>query len=778
MAEKAINENADKQRDYITFLEQLLEVCIIFKEKINSGYKKIFFRDKGREGHWYELQEEGWSYSLSCCIYDSIASGARALEISPSDDIASGEVIYLDAELNIASDKMANMKDGHFVEEKLNGFLEELQDEFASSRITGRLVKDSNVFFSFRKELLGKESVFHVKKSEIESYLESYYNLLIDCTIFYNDFRQNNVRDELISELLHLDTTFDEEREICRLNFWSPIALNKLQKVNEGIEMFFRQITENEAVESKWMQEIYKHTLLIKAQHSFRWYISGPNQELLHAAIAPYVDNKSNDLKFQITARSLKNYNSYEGIGELRLGEKILYEYELIRKERKLSKFSVAIMGDIHARPVEELYHYVNEKTGEFSEKPLIEFNVYTKNRLDKLANDHIIYQGYPAGALLKKEELARVIATNNLVFILDCIELYKSPMAEKENLDFIMQKYAFSAYDEYNTRVTEDTDICDYNMLEELYEIMTCEQCFNQFGMLSKEAYGSLLEFCEEKQKERGRESVIYVYVSDMKAFHNIYNDDQYYIRTERYNQKEIGIIRYSSEKVTKLKISNKDKMLVFNMWQFIKNVAINEKNMFVSQVNEAEDAYMDLDKIHIGIDYTNWPDLLVVHYYCEENMYEQVAVNFISNVLLPVFNNRRRNMFHTYIRKAMYSFFYSSAKTVNDMLFIHLFQDKENLLGKAVLAKENDEEKVKRNRNKEFKYSSKRFYDMIMKNYDISSNIYVGQMRTSHIIQKNGQTDAKIDKNKIYENVITACKNLSYENAYLAKNCERELK
>lgn len=777
MAEKAINENADKQRDYITFLKQLIKVCIIFKEKINLGYKKIFFREKGGEDHWYEAQKEGWSNCLSCCVYDSIVSGTRALEISQSDDTVSAEAIYLDAELNITPDKMANIEDENSAEKKMNRILEELQDEFASSRITDRLKKDGNLFFSFRKELLKKKSVFHIKKSEIKTYLEKYYKLLVDCTIFYNDFRQNNVRNDLIGVLLHLDSVFDEERKAYRLNFWSPIAMNKLQKVNEGIEIFFRQITENKAVESRWMQEVYKQTLLTKAQHNFRWYISGPNQELLHAAIAPYVDNKSNDLKFQITARSMKKYNSYEGIGELRLGEKILYEYELIRKERSLPKFSVAIMGDIHARPVEELYHYVNKKIGEFSGKTLIEFNVYTKNRLDQLANDHIIYRGYPSEALLKKEELSGVIDTNNLVFILDCIELYKSPMAEKENLDFIMQKYAFSAYDEYNTRIMENTDICDYNMLEELYEIMTCEQCFNQFGMLSKEAYGSLLEFCEEKQKERGRESVIYVYVSDMKAFHNIYNDDQYYIRTERYNQKEIGIIRYSSEKVTKLKISNKDKMLVFNMWQFIKNVAINEKNMFASQVNKSEDAYMDMDKIHIGIDYTNWPDLLVVHYYCEEKRYDQVAVNFIKDVLLPVFNNRSRNMFHTYIRKAMYSFFYSSAKTVNDMLFIHLFKDKENLLGKAVLAKENNEEKVKRNRNKEFKYSSKRFYDMIMKNYDISSNIYVGQMRTSHIIQKNERTDAKIDKNEIYKNVITACKNLSYENAYLAKNCEREL-
>lgn len=776
MAERAINESTDKQRDYITFLEQILKVCIIFKEKLNSGYKKIFFRENGKNDYWHEVQGEGWSNSLSCCVYNSIVSGTKALEIARSEDAAFGEVIYLDVDFNISLNEMTGEESENSAEEKINEILDGLQNGFVDNRSVSKLKKNSDTLFSIRRKLLTKESVFHLRKSEIEDYLRVYYRFCVECVISYDDFDQKRDRDDLIDALLHLDAVFDEKNNIYRLNFWSPVALNKLQKIHNGIEMFFDQITENKAVESRWMQMLYQHTLLIKAQHNFRWYISGQKKELFHAAIAPYVDNQSSNLKFQVVARDMIKYNSYEGIGELRLGEKIIYEYELL-KEHILSKFSVAIMGDIHAKPLKELYRYVKKKISEECKYFLIEFNIYTKNKLDGIANDNIIYCGYPEDVLLKREEMGRVIDTNNLVFILDCIELYKSPAVERESLDFIKQKYAFSNYDEYNTRIMENVDICDYNMLEELYEKMTCEQCFNQFGRISKTANASLLEFCEKKQKEKSGESVVYVYVSDMKAFHNIYNDDQYYIRTERYNQKEIGIIRYSSEKVTKLETGNDDKMLVFNIWQFIKNVAINERNMLVSGVNASEDAYMELDKICIGIDYTNWPELLLVHYYSPEEKYESMAVNFIKDVLLPVLNNRSRDMFNTYIRRAMYSFFYSSAKTVNDMLFIHLFQDKENLLGKAELAKENDWRKVEKNINRKFKYSSKRFYDMIMKYYDISSNIYIEQMRTSQIIQKNEDRDAKITKKEIYGNVIAACKNLSYENGYLVKNCAEEL-
>ena len=776
MTEKGIYENSDRQRDYIIFLEEIARICFIFKKKLDSGYKRIFFREKGVNDDWYGTQEEGWVNSLFCCVYDSVVSGTGALEISRSGHGAAEDTIDIQSNIRFAPGRMVEHGDRNLAEIKIKEVLERLENGFIDGEIINRLKQDSDTFFSTRNQLLIKQSVFHLGRKEVKRYLSQYYALLFDLVLFYNAFDQKQDRDIVIGELLHLDSVYDEKNAVYHIDFWSPAALNKLQKVSDGIAVFFRQIAENKNAENRWMQEIYKHILLIKAQHNFRWYIPGENWELMHAAIAPYVEDSSFGLKFEVIARGLEQCNSYEGIGELRLGEKIIYEYELAQKTVG-DRFKVAIMGDLHAKPVEELYDYVYRKAGKQSGNFQLDFNIYTKNKWKVSENPHIIYQGCPEAALLGREKLDEVISTNNVVFILDCVELYKSPAPEKETYEFIKHKFAFRSYDEYNSG-TEKPDICDRNMLEELYEILTCEQIFNQFGRISKRANGQLLEFCEEKQREAGPKSTIYVYVSDMKAFDNIYHDDQYYIRTERYNQKEIGIIRYSSEKVNALPVTSRDsKMLVFNVWQFIKNVAINERNMLLSGINESEDAYMDLDKINIGIDYKEWPHRLVVHYYCEENRYEQAAMKFINDILLPALNNRTQDMFNDYIRKAMHSFFFSAAKSVNDMLFIHLFQDKENLLGKVVPADRNDPEAVKKNINIKFKYSSKRFYDMIMQNYDMSSNIYVGQIRTSPIIQKNEGKGSRINKKEIYQNVIDACRNLSYKDGYLAKNCELEV-
>ncbi len=157
-----------------------------------------------------------------------------------------------------------------------------------------------------------------------------------------------------------------KDSDVCHLNFCSPIVLNKLQKVNNSIADFFGQTIKGDAAKSEWLQKIYKRIVLMKAQHDFRWYMLSADHALSHAAIAPYVDNPPNILDFKIIARNLRQYNSYEGIGELRLGEKIIYEYSLIKKNLK-SEFTVAIMGDLHAGPLEELYDYVDKKI----EKPV-----------------------------------------------------------------------------------------------------------------------------------------------------------------------------------------------------------------------------------------------------------------------------------------------------------------------------------------------------------------------------------------------------------------------
>ncbi len=774
-----------KQRDFMNFLEESLMVCGVLKEEYDLKHRPVLFREFGGDGEWADTRDEGWGKRLFYDMYHSIQAGTKKLEITASEIREPERVIPIDSRFQIDMFEQ-KMQDWEEFKIKFDSQLCNLTNRFVNEDAVEHLKYCSDNFFFNRERIWKQECVFGLRDEDAAEYLNSYYELLGSFVTYYAELEPGE-RNSLIQELLCADAVFDERTGIYNISFWSPIVLVKLQKVIQGVEKYYRLITDEQEAVSRGMQMLCQHTLLVKAQNIFRWYMPGERQELFRAAIAPYVENKNYNLKFQINARNIKTYNSYEGIGELRLGEKIIYEYNL-PKRNSTSDFKVAIMGDLSSQPLEELYQYVTEKIYRDSRvRPAITFHIYTKNELetDAVIDNRIKYCGKPGEVLLERERLGKLIDTHNIVFILDCIELYKSTTAiMRENIGFMRQRYTFGNYGEYYLSNQKENDICDSNALEELYEVLTGECCYGHLGKIEKYANEQLLDFCEKRinaAREKG-EKAVYVYVSDLKAFENIYNDDQYYIRTERYNQKEIGIIRYSTEDIEILPMGgNEEKILVFTAWQFVKYAAFDERRNLAEILGADKEDYLNYDSIFIGMDYTDWPRQIQLHYYISgdgEN-YNRclLAIRLIDDVLIPVLNSKKDDIFNTYIRKAIQSFFYSVAKNVNDMLFIHLFQDKSELLGRVTRARENDAEAVRKNINRRFKYSSKRFYDMVMKNYDMWSDSYIGQYKTARIIMNNELHTRLISKRDIYRNIINACHNLSYENSCLERNCEKEL-
>ncbi len=776
-----------KQRDFMNFLEESLVVCTVLKEEYDLKHRPVMFREFGADGEWADTRDENWGRRLFYDMYRCIQTGTKKLEITSLETREPERVISIDSrfQIDMSEQKMQDWKE---FKNKFDRQLCNLTNRFVNEDAVEHLKRCSDNFFISRERVWEQECVFGLENEEIAEYLNSYYELLGSFVTYYTELEAGE-RNPLIQELLCADAVFDERAGIYNISFWSPIVLAKLQKVIKGVEKYYQLITDEQEAVSKGMQVLCQHTLLVKAQNIFRWYMPGGKRVLFHAAIASYVENKNYNLKFQINARNIKTYNSYEGIGEPRLGEKIIYEYNLSKKN-STSDFMVAIMGDLSSQPLEELYRYVTEKIyRDSSVRPAIAFHIYTKNELelgtDAVIDNRIKYCGKPSEVLLEKDRLGNLIDTHNIVFILDCIELYKSTTAiMRENIGFMRQRYTFGNYGEYYLSNLKENDICDSNALEELYEVLTGECCYGRLGKIEKYANEQLLDFCEKRiNAARGtEEKAVYVYVSDLKAFENIYNDDQYYIRTERYNQKEIGIIRYSTENIEVLPMGrNEEKILVFTTWQFVKYAAFDKRGNLAGILGADEEDYLDYDSIFIGMDYTDWPRQIQLHYYISDDgeNYNRclLAIRLIDDVLIPVLNSKKDDMFNTYIRKAIQSFFYSVAKNVNDMLFIHLFQDKSELLGRVTRAKENDAEAVRKNINRKFKYSSKRFYDMVMKNYDMWSDSYIGQYKTSQIIMNNELHNHLISKRDIYRNIINACHNLSYENSCLERNCEKEL-
>jgi GTP-sensing pleiotropic transcriptional regulator CodY len=126
---------------------------------------------------------------------------------------------------------------------------------------------------------------------------------------------------------------------------------------------------------------------------------------------------------------------------------------------------------------------------------------------------------------------------------------------------------------------------------------------------------------------------------------------------------------------------------------------------------------------------------------------------------------------MFQAYFWKTFYSFLYGDAKNVQEMLLIHLLKDKYDIVGYFCIAKQNQENLVLENRNRKFKYSIKRFLEMIMNEYDISANSSMDQFRTAYIIEKDKTLGGK---EETFEKVRSACEKMGYTDSYLYQNCK----
>jgi len=137
-----------------------------------------------------------------------------------------------------------------------------------------------------------------------------------------------------------------------------------------------------------------------------------------------------------------------------------------------------------------------------------------------------------------------------------------------------------------------------------------------------------------------------------------------------------------------------------------------------------------------------------------------------------MPVFNADRNDMFQQYFWKSIYSFLYGDAKNIQEMLFIHLLRDKSSLVGKVKIAPENNKELVLKNVNLKFKYSIKRFIEMILTEFDISAFNSTDQLWTEYVIKKNKAVMK--ERPKLFQDVRRACEKLGYTESYLYLNCK----
>lgn len=609
----------------------------------------------------------------------------------------------------------------------------------------------------------------------------------------HESFLEMEKKERVLCELLNIGIYYDGEK--YKTTIYAPRSLLVLPSIYKNLSLYLKR-TEQDEMLTKCNHSIF----LAKLHQANRWYTLAVEKRklcLYHVALPAYQTEQNTDMFLEM--RNIKTYDSYEGVGELRLADKILYELEYRDKNQlDIGNIRISIFGEVNYNPLLELIDYLNKviniKYPYMKAKYKLSFDIYTR-KIDELEENKRISE-YKNCVLkfYKKDEkqfsirkkIDKLIDDSDIIFLLDNSGIYNAVTYE-----------AFDDGGEYYKnlqmlpdQISIDEDREDFKIdknFDELYNIAVTYGNFGKFGKIYKEAYDTLLGAFEQRCSD---EKVIYAYISDLDAFSQVYFNQEQYVRLEQYRDKEMGIIRFSKRKENLLKNSSSQKMIVFNLWQFVKHIAIHERMNFEEYfIYPSYRSKILLDQILIGIDYSLWIEEVVFSYTLDSKIDINKAIycerleQFINNVIIPKFDSMSEISYESYYRKIFISFLYGDAKNVEDLLFLHIYQWHKIILGKSKLRERYTDEKqdLIDNKNVEFKFSTKRFYQIAMKRFDSTFNNEYDRLNAYGTLRRESNMlfyDYKKDDIKmILSNIKKACEAITYDRTILYRQCQEYL-
>lgn len=609
----------------------------------------------------------------------------------------------------------------------------------------------------------------------------------------HESFLEMEKKERVLYELLNIGSYYDGEK--YKTTIYAPRSLLILPSIYKNLSLYLKR-TEQDEMLTKCNHSIF----LAKLHQANRWYTLAVEKRklcLYHVALPAYQTEQNTDMFLEM--RNIKTYDSYEGVGELRLADKILYELEYRDKNQlDIGNIRISIFGEVNYNPLLELIDYLNKainiKYPYMKAKYKLLFDIYTR-KIDELEENKRISE-YKNCVLkfYKKDEKQfsirkkkdKLIDDSDIIFLLDNSGIYNAVTYK-----------AFDDGGEYYKnlqmlpdQISIDEDREDFKIdknFDELYNIAVTYGNFGKFGKIYKEAYDTLLGAFEQRCSD---EKVIYAYISDLDAFSQVYFNQEQYVRLEQYRDKEMGIIRFSKRKENLLKNSSSQKMIVFNLWQFVKHIAIHERMNFEEYfIYPSYRSKILLDQILIGIDYSLWIEEVVFSYTLDSKIDINKAIycerleQFINNVIIPKFDSISEISYESYYRKIFISFLYGDAKNVEDLLFLHIYQWHKIILGKSKLRERYADEKqdLIDNKNVKFKFSTKRFYQIAMKRFDSTFNNEYDRLNAYGTLRRESNMlfyDYKKDDIKmILSNIKKACEAITYDRTILYRQCQEYL-
>lgn len=491
------------------------------------------------------------------------------------------------------------------------------------------------------------------------------------------------------------------------------------------------------------------------------------NNELCHMVLPTFLQNYDKcKVGLSIPIRKLNTFNSYEGVNEFRLREKILFELECFeeiqnKEQAEPSVFNILLVGDISATPIYELYREIN-KTSNIK----INIEILTKNNFENeklIVPDNIgvtftsIYSGNMNGELLGKMSKA------NLVMLLDWTNLYKKPeVCPVNNNTFMQHMFQLSNKLNYGREINSNS-LLDFGGLMDLVEIFTGFLYSESMGKITVKTNFQIISALSKeyfsKEKIDNIYRSMYVYLSHEEAT-SAKLLELGALRIEKYNSKNMAILRLgdNSIPVQNLKNAESDKReLVFTLWQLIKHVSISR--MFNISKNNTISRLSD---VLIKLNYSQWPKCV------EISCNDEHIKNIIEDIIIKYFSSCS-NIYTDYLKESFVSILLSASRTVDDILFAHIFS-KADFIPTIEFSNKWYDENIELIKDEKKMYTRKWLYYETMQDYDTSSCDFPLKYSKLDLLNSSFEKGADV----VFQGIEQACEKNFYDKSYLYTKCK----
>lgn len=679
-------------------------------------------------------------------------------------------------------------------------FPEQVQDELQSA--LQRLQSTAVALYTGDAE----SPCFLFSENTILPYLDCYHSLLYCLLLHYEDIKQWPNGQGFLRRILGLGCLFDSEASSRGISFcYKQIVPNRKGEI--GTMTPLAPCYLSALLEVAWekqscqaLQEglappqavIYREILQAYMRRYMNWYLFPPEKagnSICRIRLRMYTEIQGEKEKLSLPILPVEKTSSYEGISELRLFEKIQYELEHVPPAGKDDPFQIYLIGEIDLEMFLRLCGMLEDFAA--STNQYLKLVVITKesdDMEDSQQSTHISY-GWRGRDVYRQifsdsRTLVEQVAKADLIFFLDGCELYEPlrPVAYAGLNSFLQQ----APPDSYPRRKNSMTLLRPGNSLFSMFSLLTGAACGDGTpALLKKVARRQMVDYLEHELSSgsgfRNGSASVYVYYSDLEAAGDLYWKEDHFLRVEQYACKEIAILRFGRKDDEPLAIRQGDHVIVFNLWQFVKHTILHRlrylMEYFIWEESGGTSSFIQrLSRTFVGIDYSDWRNSLRFYYWlqdkenCPDAQFEKQAIAYIRDAVIPCFTAPEDNIYAQYLRKCYGAFLYSDAKSVDDMLFLHLFE-KEPRQFRASLPPEERELKPFLCTKK--KYSGKRFYQEIMSDYDSPSQFFANQYRKLEIMEEDG----KLSSREVFMKVGQACEKNGYMDSYLYRNCLKQL-